>query len=480
MGDLPEMDPYSWTSQSFLFTAPANGAAILKIVSNAAAGCGNEFAIDDISFRPCGPSITTAFVNNTATQLVICETNQQNIPMTANYTGTYANPVYQWQVSDNSGFSWTDIPGATTINYVKPPTPVGEYWYRCWVSDASIVASNSCRFASDFLKIQVVNPPFAQATNYVFGCYGSTVYLFAAGGTSYEWTGPNGFFANVQGPAIPNVNFSHTGQYVVKVTSTPGCFAYDTTTITIYAAPVATLTPTAINICEGDSVQLNAGGSLRYRWSPPVGLSNDTIPNPFAKPTNDITYTVRVYNEYTCYDTAVVSIKVLKKPKAFAGPDQFFRKGKPVQLNGNATGANVNYSWSPSTYLDNPNVLTPVARPPATIIYTLTVRSNVGCGTSTDDVKLEIIDKLFIPNAFTPNRDGLNDKWEIITFDEYEAATVEVFNRWGQVVYRGTGKNYKPWDGMYKGKPVSPDTYVYLINLRNGKPVFKGTLHLIR
>lgn len=479
-GDLPETDPYTWTSHNFLFTAPANGSVILKIRSNAISGCGNEFAIDDISFRPCGPSINSAFVNNTATQLVVCETNQQNIPMSASYSGTYLNPVFQWQVSYNSGFSWSDIPGANSVNYTSSPAPIGEYWYRCWVSDASISGNAACRFASNSLKIQITSPPFAQATNYVFGCYGSTVILFAAGGSSYEWTGPNGFFSNIQGPSIPNVNFSHTGDYIVKVTSSPGCFAYDTTTITIYAAPIATLSPTSINICEGDSVQLNAGGSLRYRWSPSTGLSNDTIPDPFAKPTTDITYTVRVFNEYTCYDTAFVTVKVFKKPKAFAGPDQFFRKNKPVQLNGNVTGTNVTYNWTPPLFLDNPNALTPIARPTGTITYTLNVRSNVGCGTSTDDVTLEIIDKLFIPNAFTPNGDGLNDKWEIITFDEYENATVEVYNRWGQRIYSGTGKNYTPWNGTYNGKPVTPGTYVYLVNLKNGKPLLKGTLNLIR
>ena len=88
---------------------------------------------------------------------------------------------------------------------------------------------------------------------------------------------------------------------------------------------------------------MNAGGSLRYKWSPSTGLSNDTIPNPIAKPQNDITYTVRVYNQYTCFDTKSVSFTVWKKPKAFAGPDQYFRKGKPVQLNGNATGTNISY-----------------------------------------------------------------------------------------------------------------------------------------
>jgi gliding motility-associated-like protein len=479
-GDVAENAQATWTSQSFLFTAPANGSVIFSITSNAGGGCGNEFAIDDITFRPCGPSISSAFVNNISPVLTVCETSQQNIVMNAVYNGTYANPVFQWQISNSQGAGWTNIAGANGLSYTKSPSGLGDYSYRCIVVDAGSSGNNSCQFASNILTVTVITAPFVQCTNYVYECYGSTVYLQAAGGTSYEWFGPNGYYSTQQAPAIPNVTFGATGDYIVKGTTSPGCFAYDTTTLTIYAAPIATLTPRAVSMCEGDSVQFNAGGSLRYKWSPSAGLSNDTIPNPIAKPVSDVTYTVRVYNEYTCFDSASVSVIVWKKPKAFAGPDQYFRKGRPVKMDGNASGTNVTYSWSPPTYLDNPNYLKPIAKPPGTITYTLTVVSNNGCGVSTDDVKLEAIDKLFIPTGFTPNSDGLNDRWEIITFEDYPQAVAEIYNRYGQLIYRGHGNNYKPWDGTFNGKPCLPGVYVYLVNLHNGKPILKGTVNLIR
>lgn len=479
-GPINEVPLQEWTSRSFAFTAPVNGSVILKITSNAAAGCGNDFAIDDITFRPCGPSISATFANYGLPLMAVCETDQQNVLMSESYNGNFANPAFQWQISSDYGSRWTNINGANNTSLIKPVTAPGEYWYRCTVADASLNGSAACRFPSNPLKVQVVGMPFAQATNYVFGCYGSTIYLFAAGGSTYEWFGPNGFHSNLEGPEIPNVSFSATGTYIVKVTTLTGCVGYDTTNLVIYEAPIATLTPVTVNFCEGDSVQLNAGGSLRYKWFPSTGLSNDTIPNPFAKPTDDVTYTVRVYNQYTCYDTASVSFIVWKKPKAFAGPDQYFRKNRPVQLTGNASGTNISYNWTPPTYLDNPNYLRPIAKPPATITYTLNVVSNYGCGIARDSVKLEAIDKLFIPTAFTPNNDGLNDIWEIVTFDEYEAAIVDVYNRYGQLIYRGYGKNYKPWDGTFKGQPARPGTYVYMLNLNNGKPILKGTLELIR
>lgn len=480
-GPIAETDVQPvWTSHSFLFNAPVNGSVILNITSNSQAGCGNDFAIDDITFRPCGPTISAAFANNAVSPMTICETNQQPVSMNASYNGNYSNPIFQWQVSNTQGFSWTDISGANGLTYSAVPGPVGEKWYRCLVTDASLGGNLSCRFASNPIRIFVMSPPNIQATNYVYGCYGSTIFFQAAGGITYEWWGPNNFHSYDQHPSIPNVSFAASGVYLVRGTTTPGCFGYDTTTITIYAAPVATLTPRSVSLCEGDSVQFNAGGSVRYKWSPSTGLSNDTIPNPWAKPLSDITYSVRVYDEYTCFDSLTVSVVVWEKPKAFAGPDQYFRIGKPVQLDGGAAGTNVTYSWSPPTYLDNPNYLKAIARPPGTMTYTLIVISNNGCGVSTDEVKLEAIDKLFIPTGFTPNNDGLNDRWEIVTFEDYEDAVAEVYNRYGQLVYRGYAKNYKPWDGTFDGKPCLPGVYVYLVNLHNGKPVLKGTLNLIR
>ena len=475
---LSQYNVFTWVREFFTFPAPANGTVLLKITSKALAGCGNEFALDDISFSPCVPNIISTFVNYGLTIETICESNQPNISMSTSSNG-FTNPSYQWQISDN-GNSWNDIAGATNQTYLRTPTNAGDYLYRCTISDANVAGISSCHFPSNPLTVKVVSTPFAQATNYVIGCYGSTVELFASGGTTYEWFGPNGYHANSQRALLPNVTFSDAGTYIVKVTTAIGCSDNDTTSLTIYDAPIATLTPTTVSFCEGDSVQLNAGGSLRYKWSPSTGLSNDTVPNPIAKPATNITYTVRVYNQYTCFDTKSVSLTVWKKPKAFAGPDQYFRKGRAVQLVGNAAGDNISYSWSPPTYLDNANYLAPRAKPPGTMTYSLTVVSNNGCGTSIDSVKLEAIDKLFIPTGFTPNNDGLNDRWEIITFEDYPDAVADIYNRYGQLIYRGYANNYKPWDGTFKDKPCLPGVYVYMLDLRNGKPILKGTLNLIR
>lgn len=481
-GSIPESQSVEWKQYNFLFTAPANGSVIIKITSIAFNGCGNEFGIDDISFRPCGPNIFASFANTNSQQLTFCVNNPQNVVLNATYNNSFPNPVFQWQVSNDRGFSWTDIPGANNNSYsLTTPASSGEWWYRCIITDASLLNNPGCRFSSNTLKILISTiPSFVQATLYQYGCLGGTTYLMASGGIQFEWTGPNNFYSTEQSPRLDNLSYSHTGTYIVKVTNVGGCSAFDSINLIIYAAPIATLTPVEASICEGDSVQLFAGGSIRYKWSPSSGLSNDTISNPFAKPVSNTIYSVRVYNEYTCYDTASVKITVWKNPKAFAGADKYLRKGKTVQLDGGISGDNISYSWSPPDYLDNPLLIKPKAGPPASSVYRLTVVSNNGCGTSFDEVKVEVIDKLFIPTGFTPNSDGLNDKWEIVTFEDYPKATVEVFNRYGQLIYRGFGNNYVPWDGTFKGKLVMPGVYAYIVRLNNNTAVLKGTITLIR
>jgi len=158
----------TWSPHSFYFTPPPNGIINLKITSLAPGGCGNEFAIDDITFRPCGPSISAAFSNSSMQEINFCEGSQQNILLTSTYSNTFPNPVLQWQVNDQ-GFSWVDIPGATNANYTLiPPSSIGDYRYRCTITDASFTGNPSCRFVSNALKVTISAAPFVQATAYQY------------------------------------------------------------------------------------------------------------------------------------------------------------------------------------------------------------------------------------------------------------------------------------------------------------------------
>ncbi len=111
--------------------------------------------------------------------------------------------------------------------------------------------------------------------------------------------------------------------------------------------------------------------------------------------------------------------------------------------------------------------------------YFVTITDNNGCTKSLGIMLPENpILCLGIPNAFTPNGDGINDEWIIEYIDMYPAAVVNVFNRWGQHIYNGTFGS-EPWDGKFKGKYVPAGPYQYIIDLRNGIEPFTGVVVVI-
>ena len=112
------------------------------------------------------------------------------------------------------------------------------------------------------------------------------------------------------------------------------------------------------------------------------------------------------------------------------------------------------------------------------ITYTLTVTSDKGCTTS-DKVFVKVLQKPEVPNIFSPNGDGVHDKWVISFLESYPGSTVEVFNRYGQRIYYSIGYT-TPWDGTINGKPVPVGTYYYIVDPKNGRKKQASYVDIIR
>lgn len=112
------------------------------------------------------------------------------------------------------------------------------------------------------------------------------------------------------------------------------------------------------------------------------------------------------------------------------------------------------------------------------ITYTLTVTSDKNCF-ATDQVFVKVLKKVEIPNIFSPNGDGVHDKWVIQYLESYPGCTVDIFNRYGQQIYHSVGYD-KPWDGTVNGKPVPIGTYYYIVNPKNGRSQLSGYVDVIR
>jgi gliding motility-associated-like protein len=181
--------------------------------------------------------------------------------------------------------------------------------------------------------------------------------------------------------------------------------------------------------------------------------------------------------------TINVAIPTLIKRFADAGRDQEVCTTDTFSLQ--ASGGE-SYSWSPCTGLSNCRIPNPTLEPGTTGIYIVTVTNKDGC-IDTDTVFVKYIDpttKLYIPNAFTPNNDGLNDQFRpLVSLQGQVDAEWKLFNRFGNMIF-SSNSSTEGWDGKYKGEIQPPGNYTYMITIKatGGCPArnLKGTVLLIR
>lgn len=233
-------------------------------------------------------------------------------------------------------------------------------------------------------------------------------------------------------------------------------------------------------ICRGASFtpQVSSNAAF-YSWSPSAGVSNTTIANPVLSPQNTTSYTV-TGTLGSCTIQRTVTVTVFEGATANAGPDAIILTGDVYQML--SSGSAGSYLWTPSTGLSSATVLSPSASPQTTTTYTLTVTSPQGC-TASDQMTLSVVPYCIKPmNAFTPNGDGINDRWLITDGNCLIGVRAQVFNRYGSRVFESP--NYdNTWDGTYKGKPLPDGTYYYVLEfvLLNGKrQVLKGDVTILR
>ena len=180
-----------------------------------------------------------------------------------------------------------------------------------------------------------------------------------------------------------------------------------------------------------------------------------------------------------CIEEYSQQIKVLPLPEIDAGPDLVVLvAGKEKQLNARASGSDLEYKWTPAAGLSRDDILNPMVKPDQDTEYILSVKSGNGC-VVTDRVKVKVLDDITVPNAFSPNGDGINDLWNLENIDSYPGATVEIFNRYGERVFNSQGYA-RSFDGTFSGKVLPVGTYYYLIRPNNGRKQKSGALTLIR
>lgn len=173
-----------------------------------------------------------------------------------------------------------------------------------------------------------------------------------------------------------------------------------------------------------------------------------------------------------------VIINVHSIPLVDAGPDRYIITGNTVILNAKAEGEDLAYTWWPDNNINGITTLTPAVSPLQDIQYTLSATSKFGCSNK-DNVLVKVVNGIYIPTAFSPNGDGKNDEWKIPFLDAGYEATVNVFNRYGQLVYHTAGEIIS-WDGRLHGVMQSCGTYIYSVTFKESKLILKGTVTIIK
>lgn len=274
-----------------------------------------------------------------------------------------------------------------------------------------------------------------------------------------------------------------TYKVLIKAYSGNGCVGEYFQDITVYAAPDVQFDPISPVCQEIPSITLSSAfdvfnntGVGTYSG---VGITTSPVLIPINAGIGNHTISYLFVASNGCRDSATQSIRVNPTPIFDLGPDRNILEGDQVTLTPlTATGNALSYLWSPGTYLSSVNIAAPVCTPTNDITYVVNVISADGCKAN-DDLSIKVVRDFVVPNTFTPNGDGINDVWKIENLSLYPNYHIQVFNRYGQVMY--DTKDYtNPWNGTIQGKPLPSGTYYYIVDLGGARKTKKGYVTIIR
>ena len=204
------------------------------------------------------------------------------------------------------------------------------------------------------------------------------------------------------------------------------------------------------------------------------------VTHPFKQP-GSFNISHYIIDEDGCISDTVHQLIIVQPPVVVdAGPDKEINLGDAVTITPVIKGSDSSYLWTPNLYLDNNSIKNPTATATNDITYTIVVTGKGGC-TASDSVTVKVNKTpqlVKIPNAFSPNGDGINDTWIIKYLDTYADSRVQVYNRYGQLIFESIGYQ-RPWDGKYNNKPLPFGTYYYMITTGKGKKMLTGSVSII-
>ena len=418
------------------------------------------------------PAVTIVYNNNAC----------QN----TNYILTAAATVNAGSIAS---YTWlkngTVLPNNTTT--IIENNAAGSYTYKL-----AVTSTQGCTSDTAMQLVTAEKYPVAIFTA-TGGCVGKPIVMTnssinnnTAGSLQYLWTTSDGQTSNA---SIPGFSFAASGTKNIQLTATTpnGCATSLSKTVTIEAYPVAAYDIT--EACMGKTLTISnksTGSITSYAWQTSnAQQSSSVVPQLIFNSPGNYSIQLTVATANNCSTTIIKNASIIPlQLSTVPAVDTNAVTGQQVQLS--ITGA-ASYNWQPVTYLSNTGSSNPVFTATIPGIYPVAVEgtSLQGCkGNATITIKVfAATNYLYIPNAFTPNGDGLNDKFRIVCSGLKELQFFTIHNRYGQLLYRQNNCNAGGWDGNFNGNAQPLGAYVYSWQgiAYNGQPVSgKGTVMLVR
>jgi gliding motility-associated-like protein len=315
-----------------------------------------------------------------------------------------------------------------------------------------------------------------------------TAQTTLSGSLTYNWDFGDGQTSTLQNPVhtFPANNQFYTVK--IKVTSTAGCGSLERS-LTVFAGGIAANADWSfVSRCDSGYVRfvnessVYPDGSVQFIWDFGDGQTS-TAKNPIHTFPGSGIYNVKlkIKTSTACLDDSLTQQLDLQLLDITASADQIIDIGQSVQLN--VTGGGTQFQWTPPQWLSDPTIMNPVSTPQDDISYVVRATNASGCfDMDTVFIKVRPVDSIYVPNAFSPNNDGLNDNFKPIMGIRFNLESFYVFNRWGQQVFFTKQKDFG-WNGKIGGVEQGAGVYVWYLTAKDraGNPVkMKGTVMLMR
>lgn len=458
-GKIPQDE--TWHKHGFTFSIePAQTSITLTLINNAPGGVGNDLALDNITFRPCGAE--DGMIDEEILYFCKDDPDAQSIPAPVK-TKEY---FFQWQTSPVPGDDWTDTGSINLPELQQDLTRAGTFYYRLMIARTKENLSNpNCRTFSEVITAEVLP-------------------------VEYEiWD----TLCKGEVKTFDGMSLTEEGDYTGSFISSRGCDSIVTLHLEMaekktFQYELSTEDPLCHDSEDGAiTISTVTGGYPPYRYV----VNADTSSSSTFENLRAGEKTISVLDRFDCKET---SRRTLHHPPPFlldSLPDYSLVLGETIDLQLSATQSIARISSEPDLFGDCQDCNPVSFLPDHSGGITIWAQNQNGCISSrsfrvtvdTENLPIEF------PNAFSPNQDGVNETFDLITPHQLirKIISAEIMDRWGNRIYQIREMEGSPphplWDGTAQGQPADPGVYAYIcqVELINGeKKQFSGEIHLLR